>query len=155
MNQSKIEDAVNNISDRAVSEALDIDSAEKLREAAKPELKRSRMKLIRRVSALAACLCVCICAAALVVHFNKPSEGLVSVSSPVFQVDSAEEMIKYLGFFSRCKAERPPPSSICTPTTTTPNSGKSSIPTDQNSECSAPAATSAGFSALFLTARRS
>lgn len=98
MNQSKIEDAVNNISDRAVSEALDIDSAEKLREAAKPELKRSRMKLIRRVSALAACLCVCICAAALVVHFNKPSEGLVSVSSPVFQVDSAEEMIKYLGF---------------------------------------------------------
>ena len=94
----KIETAISNIPDVLLEEALEADSAEKLKKAKRFGNAKLRAKAVRYISALAACLCLCVCAAYIHQHLLSATGGRLEVASPITQVDSAEEMGKYLGF---------------------------------------------------------
>ena len=98
MKSNKIEDAVGRVDDDIIMSALEIDSAEKLRDATGKERRRKSMRVIRNISAAAACLCVCVLMAFVLTGQSNPNEEPLKVGSPITEVGSAEEMQKYLGF---------------------------------------------------------
>lgn len=94
----KIEYAMGSISDELLEEALAADSAEKLARVRRAEGAKRRRLTIRCLSALAACVCLCFCAAAVYRNIASRADGRLEIASPVTEVESAEEMVKYLGF---------------------------------------------------------
>lgn len=98
MKNKVFEDAVCKIGDSFIQSAIETDTAEKLHEAIRQEQHRKRMKLIRNISSVAACLCLCMCVGFLLFGQNAGHDQLAQVDSPVTEVSSINEMQKYLGF---------------------------------------------------------
>lgn len=104
---NKLIDAIGSIDDKAVENALAIDSAEKLKVAVLLEKRSLRLRYMRGISALAACLCLMIFGGAVLrnaLYHEKP----VKAVSPITEVSSADEMKKYLGFDFPVLTEKSP-----------------------------------------------
>ena len=107
MKRDEFIDAAGGINDKLLDEAIEIDSAEKLKKAENEERARRFSRIAKRISAVAACIClvtVGIIAGNRMDLVKKPpantteNTDTVLTPSPMVYCDSKSEMEEILGF---------------------------------------------------------
>ncbi len=105
MKRDEFIDAMSGIDDRLLDEALELDSADKLKKAENEERARRFSHISKRLSMLAACICLVAVGIFAGGHIA-PSEGsatteptdIVLIPAPILYCDSYDEMEKALGY---------------------------------------------------------
>lgn len=98
MAETKMLDALNHVDDEIIERALNIDSAEKFKEITMKEQTKSKNKIIKMMSAFAACICLVAVAVSAVIGTSSSKHDLVQITDPITEVSSLDEMKDYLGF---------------------------------------------------------
>ncbi len=96
----KLFDELNKLDDTAVEHAIQLDSAEKLRNEKKKYKEEFKMKIFNFIPVCAGAVCA-IALGVVVMNRNintNIEDERVQIASPICEVESATEMKKYLGF---------------------------------------------------------
>lgn len=99
MKKIRLIDEISNIDTRYIERTIEIDSKEKLINERKKEKVMKMNNLLKWGSVCLGCLCIAIVG---VFTFNTKNDGgnnaLIQIANPLTEVESVEEMSKYLGY---------------------------------------------------------
>lgn len=105
MKRDEFIDAMSGIDDRLLDEALELDSADKLKKAENEERARRFSRISKRLSVLAACICLVAVGIFAGGHIASPAgpgttepTEIVLTPTPMLYCDSYDEMEKALGY---------------------------------------------------------
>ena len=104
MKKISLPEATDKIDDAYIERAIEIDSAEKLRQAMFTERMKKTRLMTRRLATAAACLCI-VTAGMLMLRrtsVDNPAEvsepGNVMMGNPITDVESYDELERYMGY---------------------------------------------------------
>lgn len=103
MKKYNLLDELNNIEDKTIEKIINIDSKEKLEIEKRKYKEENKMKKFNFVPICATAVCAVALCAVIVTNQTKTNKNIemserVQIASPIIEVDTREEMKKYLGF---------------------------------------------------------